>query len=181
MSLSPEEIRHVSISHSIRGYDRRETDRLLARIADSFESVWHQRTDLYAEVKRLEAELQDAGRLEQLQKEEIADLQERVNDLEPTIATLRHEVERLEAARETLLADRERAQAEQGELRKSLLEQAQQEVAHERALMAMKHKKLSEFLLAALKDVEQTSTNGSANVHDLGELEALRDELSSTE
>jgi cell division septum initiation protein DivIVA len=181
MSLSPEEIRHVSISHSIRGYDRRETDQLLARIADSFESVWHQRTDLYAEVKRLEAELQDAGRLEQLQKQEIANLQERLKDLEPAVATLRDEVERLEAARETLLADHEHAQVEQDELRKSLFEQAQQEVAHERALMAMKHKKLSEFLLAALKDVEQTSTNGSANVHDLAELEALRDELSSTE
>jgi hypothetical protein len=54
-------------------------------------------------------------------------------------------------------------------------------VAHEKELMAMKHRKLSEFLLATLKDVEQASTNGSANVHDLAELEALRDELSSTE
>jgi hypothetical protein len=80
-----------------------------------------------------------------------------------------------------LLADRERAQAEQHELRNSLLEQAQQEVAHERGLIAMKHKKLSEFLLAALKDVEQASTNGSASARDLAELEALRDELSSTE
>jgi cell division septum initiation protein DivIVA len=181
MSLSPEEIRHVSISHSIRGYDRRETDQLLATIAASFESVWHQRTNLYAEVKRLEAELQDAGRLEQLQKQQIADLQERLKDLEPTIATLREEIERLEAAREALLADRERARAEQSTLRSSLVEQAQQEVAHERALMDMKHKKLSEFLLAALKDVEQASTNGSANVHDLAEWEALRDELSSTD
>jgi cell division septum initiation protein DivIVA len=181
MSLSPEEIRHVSISHSLRGYDRRETDHLLATIAASFESVWHQRTNLYAEVKRLEAELQDAGRLEQLQKQEIADLQERLKDLETTIATGREEIERLEAAREALLADRERAQAEQSTLRRSLVEQAQQEVAHEKALMDMKHKKLSEFLLAALKDVEQASTNGSANVHDLAELEALRDELSSTD
>jgi len=181
MSLSPEEIRHVSISHSIRGYDRRETDQLLATIAASFESVWHQRTDLYAEVKRLEAELQDAGRIEELQKEQIANLHQRLKDLEPAVATLRDEVERLEAARETLLAERERARAEQSTLRSSLVEQAQQEVAHERALMEMKHKKLSEFLLAALKDVEQTSTNGSASAHDLAELEALRDELSSTE
>jgi cell division septum initiation protein DivIVA len=181
MSLSPEEIRHVSISHSIRGYDRRETDQLLARIADSFESVWHQRTDLYAEVKRLEAELQDAGRLDKLRKEEIAGLRERLRDLEPSIATLRDEIKRLEAAREALIAERERAQAEQSNVRSRLLEQAQQEVAHEKELMAMKHRKLSEFLLATLKDVEQASTNGSANIHDLAELEALRDELSSTE
>jgi cell division septum initiation protein DivIVA len=181
MTLSPEEIRHVSISHSLRGYDRRETDQLLATIAESFESVWHQRTDLYAEVKRLEAKLQDADRLERLQKEEITNLQERLKSQGATIATLREEAERMETDREALLAERERARAEQDELRGGLLEEAQQEVAREKALMAMKHKKLSEFLLAALEDVEQASTNGTANVHDLAELEALRDELSSTE
>jgi cell division septum initiation protein DivIVA len=181
MSLSPEEIRHVSISRGVRGYDRQETDQLLATIAESFESVWHQRTDLYAEVTRLRTEVQAAGRLERLQKEEIANLQERLKHQEATIATLREESERMETDREALLAERERARAEQGELRSSLLKEAQQEVAREKTLMAMKHKKLSEFLLAALKEVEQASTNGSANAHDLVELEALHDALSSTE
>jgi cell division septum initiation protein DivIVA len=181
MPLSPEEIRHVSISRSVRGYDRRETDQLLATIAESFESVWHQRTDLYAEVKRLQVELQDAGQLEQLQKEEIANLQERLRDLGSTIATLREEVERMETAREALLAERERARAEHGALRSSQLEEAQQEVARERALVAAKHKKLSEFLLTVLEEVEQASANGPAVAHDLAELEALRAALSSTE
>jgi cell division septum initiation protein DivIVA len=180
MPLSPEEIRHVSISRSVRGYDRRETDQLLATIAESFESVWHQRTDLYAEVKRLQVELQDAGQLEQL-REEIANLQERLRDLGSTIATLREEVERMETAREALLAERERARAEHGALRSSQLEEAQQEVAREKALVAAKHKKLSEFLLTVLEEVEQASANGPADAHDLAELEALRAALSSTE
>ena len=181
MTLSPEEIRHLSISHSVRGYDRRETDRLLATIADSFESVWHQRTELHAELKRLQSEVQDARRLGQLHKEEIENLQQRMKDGEATIANLREEAARMNADREALLAERQRAKVEQDELRSSLLDEAQQQVAREKALMATKHKKLSEFLLAALEEVEQAATNGSADTRDLAELEVLRNALTGTE
>jgi vacuolar-type H+-ATPase subunit H len=55
------------------------------------------------------------------------------------------------------------------------------ELARERAQMAEKSKKLSEFLTNALEEVERASANGAASPPDLGELEALRDELRSTE
>jgi cell division septum initiation protein DivIVA len=181
MTLSPEEIRHLSISRSVRGYDRRETDRLLAAIADSFESVWHQRTELYAEVKRLQADVQDARRLEQVHEEEIANLQKRLKHGEATIANLREEAARLKADREALLAERKRATAEHDELRNSLLEEAQQQVAREKALMATKHKKLSEFLLAALEEVERAATNGSTDARDVAELEVFRNAWTGTE
>ena len=59
--------------------------------------------------------------------------------------------------------------------------QVEAELAREQAHMAEKSKKLSEFLTNALEGVERASANGAASAHDLGELEALRDELSSTE
>ena len=59
--------------------------------------------------------------------------------------------------------------------------QVEAELAREQAHMAEKSKKLSEFLTNALEEVERASANGAASAHDLGELEALRDELRSTE
>jgi regulator of replication initiation timing len=100
---------------------------------------------------------------------------------EATIANLRKEAARMKADREALLAEHQRAKVEQDELRSSLVDEAQQQVAREKALMATKHKKLSEFLLAALEEVEQAATNGSADARDLAELEALRNALTGTE
>jgi len=55
------------------------------------------------------------------------------------------------------------------------------ELAREETQMAEKSKKLSEFLSNALEEVERASANGRASAHDLDELEALREELRSTE
>lgn len=58
------------------------------------------------------------------------------------------------------------------------LEGAMQEVAREQALMAVKRKRLSEFLLTALEEIERASANGSANIRGLQE---LSDKLRSTD
>jgi IS30 family transposase len=55
------------------------------------------------------------------------------------------------------------------------------ELARQQAHMAEKSKKLSEFLTSTLEEVERSSVNGSASAPDLGELEALREELRGTE
>ena len=55
------------------------------------------------------------------------------------------------------------------------------ELAREQADVAEKGKRLSEFLASTLAEVERATANGSASSRDLAELEALRDELSSTE
>jgi cell division initiation protein len=57
MSLTPVEIRHVKLGRGLFGYDRTETDRLLADIVTSFEQVWRERADLRDEMEELEAEL----------------------------------------------------------------------------------------------------------------------------
>lgn len=55
------------------------------------------------------------------------------------------------------------------------------ELAREQARLAERSERLSEFLANALEEVEQASANGSTVSTDLGELEALRDELRGTE
>jgi cell division initiation protein len=57
MSLTPVEIRHVSLGRRPFGYDRKATDRLLADIVASFEQVWRERADLRDEIEEIENEL----------------------------------------------------------------------------------------------------------------------------
>jgi hypothetical protein len=59
--------------------------------------------------------------------------------------------------------------------------QVEAELAHEQARMAARSKKLSDFLAHALEEVERPSANGSTSAQDLAELEALREELQSSE
>ena len=46
MALTPVEIRHLTPSTGFMGYNRTQTDSLLAEIAASFEDVWRERADL---------------------------------------------------------------------------------------------------------------------------------------
>jgi hypothetical protein len=55
------------------------------------------------------------------------------------------------------------------------------ELAQEQARMAERSKRLSDFLMSALEEVERTSANGSPSAQDLAELELLREELQSGE
>jgi cell division initiation protein len=66
MSLTPVEIRHQSLPRRLLGYDRKETDDLLAEVAASFEHVWRERADLRDELEELESELARQKELEQV-------------------------------------------------------------------------------------------------------------------
>lgn len=57
MAMTPVEIRHVQLGHSLRGYKRELVDRLLTDVADSFEDVWRERADLADKVEQLELDL----------------------------------------------------------------------------------------------------------------------------
>jgi cell division initiation protein len=57
MSLTPVEIRHVKMGRRLFGYDRDETDDLLADVVTSFEQVWRERADLRDELEAVESEL----------------------------------------------------------------------------------------------------------------------------
>jgi cell division initiation protein len=65
MSLTPVEIRHVTLPRRFLGYERSGVDRLLSDIAASFEDVWRERADLRDEIERLDGELQRQRQIEE--------------------------------------------------------------------------------------------------------------------
>jgi cell division initiation protein len=67
MPLTPVEIRHLVLRRTfLRGYRRRDVDRLLTDIADSFEDVWRERADLADRLDELETETTKHRELEAL-------------------------------------------------------------------------------------------------------------------
>lgn len=66
MALTPVEIRHLTPSTGLIGYNRTQTDNLLAEIATSFEDVWRERADLADKVEQLESDLVRYRELEAL-------------------------------------------------------------------------------------------------------------------
>ena len=81
MSLTPVEIRHVKLGRRLGGYDRRATDALLVRIAESFEDVWRERADLRDEIERLEGELARFRELEVLLRNTLVSAERSADEL----------------------------------------------------------------------------------------------------
>jgi cell division initiation protein len=61
--IAPSEIQNTKLSAALRGYDREETDTVLAQIKTSYERVWDEREELRAEVMRLQAQARENGQL----------------------------------------------------------------------------------------------------------------------
>jgi cell division initiation protein len=57
--IAPSEIQNTKLSAALRGYDREETDALLAQVKASYERVWEEREELRAEVMRLQAQARE--------------------------------------------------------------------------------------------------------------------------
>jgi cell division initiation protein len=66
MALTPVEIRHITLSRSLLGYNRGGVDKLLEDIVDSFEQVWRERADFADKIDRLEEDLVRYRELETL-------------------------------------------------------------------------------------------------------------------
>jgi cell division initiation protein len=66
MALTPVEIRHIKLSHSLFGYSRGVIDKLLEDIIESFEQVWRERADLADKIERVEEDLVRYRELETL-------------------------------------------------------------------------------------------------------------------
>jgi cell division initiation protein len=66
MALTPVEIRHITLSRSLLGYNRGVVDKLLEDIVDSFEQVWRERADFADKIDRLEEDLVRYRELETL-------------------------------------------------------------------------------------------------------------------
>src|SRR4026208_2051143 len=81
MSLTPVEIRHITLPRRPLGYERRATDELLADVAASFEHVWRERADLRDELEELESELARQKELEQALRNTLLSAERMADDM----------------------------------------------------------------------------------------------------
>jgi cell division initiation protein len=117
MTLTPVEIRHVSLGRRPFGYDKNGTDDLLDRIVESYEGVWRERADLREELERMQAELARFKELEVLLRNTLVSAERSAEDIRGQArreADLILEEARAKARETTVAAEteRERVKAE---------------------------------------------------------------------
>ena len=81
MSLTPVEIRHVSLPRRPLGYGREPVDNLLDEIVRSFEAVWRDRADLRDELERLEGEVARYKELDVLLRNSLVSAERAADEL----------------------------------------------------------------------------------------------------
>lgn len=114
--VTPDEIRHIQLNRSLRGYDIAEVDRLLEEVASDFGELVSERDDLRERVARLEKGLEEYNEIEHLMREALVSAQRTADDLrdrtqrecEELLTNARQEADRISGR-----ATEERARAEQ--------------------------------------------------------------------
>lgn len=81
MTLTPVEIRHVTIGRRPLGYDRDAVDALLEQIVESYEHAWRERADLREELERMEGELARFKELEVLLRNTLVSAERSADDI----------------------------------------------------------------------------------------------------
>jgi cell division initiation protein len=61
--IAPNEIQTSNLSTSMRGYDRAETDAMLEQVKSSYQRVWSEREELRTEVLKLQEQARENDRL----------------------------------------------------------------------------------------------------------------------
>ena len=129
--MNPEEIRHIQLERTLRGYDPKAVDTLLQELASSFEELSRERGELRERVTKLEKELEDQGQLQHLMSDALLSAQRAADDLrartqqecDAMLASARAEAEQLSARgreeRERTETELHRLQAAERELRAS--------------------------------------------------------------
>jgi cell division initiation protein len=110
MFLTPVEIQHQPLRGRRGSYRREDVDRLLERVASSYEQVWLERDRLQERVEQLEREFRSSRELERLLRDGLVAAQRTADEL------------RAEAARES-----EAVVAEARQMAEDLLGEAQRE------------------------------------------------------
>src|SRR4051794_33101467 len=81
MSLTPVEIRHITVGRSLFGYNRGAVDKLVEDVIESFEHVWRERADLVDKVEHLEQELVRHRELETLLRKTLVSAERAAQEL----------------------------------------------------------------------------------------------------
>ena len=129
MTLTPVEIRHVTLGRRLLGYDRGATEDLLERIVESYEAVWRERADLVEELERMEGEIARFRELEVLLRNTLVSAERSADDirgqarreadlvLEEARAKARETTVAAEAERERVKAEIRRLRSLEGDMR----------------------------------------------------------------
>jgi cell division initiation protein len=144
MSLTPVEIRHVTLPRRPLGYERSGVDRLLADIATSFEDVWRDRADLRDEMERLESELARQREIEEALRNTLLSAERMADEL------------RARAHREAdLIVEEARAKAREiAAIAESEQERTREEIRRLRTLETDVRAEFRGFLASALDRLE---------------------------
>ena len=143
--IAPDAVRNASLTRRLRGYDRDETDNLLARIAESYTQVYAERARLSEEVVTLSSERQarDAHARAELESlgEQLRERDRRIAELETMVKRFEEEeglkeLEGRDRLREELLRVRRMQQEAETHAREHSEHVAARFALRERALVA---------------------------------------------
>lgn len=81
MALTPVEIRHLELKRGLFGYRRSVVHRMMDDIAESFESVWRERSQLAERVEELETEVSRHVELEGLLRSTLVSAERAAHDM----------------------------------------------------------------------------------------------------
>jgi cell division initiation protein len=81
MSLTPVELRHISLGRALFGYSRTAVDKLLDDVVESFENVWRERADLSDKIEHLEEDLVRHRELETLLRKTLVSAERAAQEL----------------------------------------------------------------------------------------------------
>jgi cell division initiation protein len=81
MSLTPVEVRHLSLRRGLFGYRRSDVNREIEHVADSFEEVWRERAELTERVHTLETEVARHVELESLLRSTLVSAERAAHDM----------------------------------------------------------------------------------------------------
>jgi cell division initiation protein len=84
MALTPVEIRHIQLKRGLFGYRKASVHRMMDDIADSFENVWRERSQLVERVEELETEVTRHVELEGLLRSTLVSAERASQDLKET-------------------------------------------------------------------------------------------------
>ncbi|HSK15214.1 MAG TPA: DivIVA domain-containing protein [Gaiellaceae bacterium] len=150
MSLTPVEIRHVTLRRRLFGYEREAVDRLLEEVAVSFEGVWRDRADVRDEIERLESELRRQREIEEALRNTLLSAERMADELR---ARAHQESDLIvEEARARAREIAASAEAEQ--------ERAHAEIRRVRGLETEVRAEYRAFLVAALERLDGESHRG---------------------
>ncbi len=81
MALTPVEVRHIQLRRGLFGYRKAAVHRMMDDIADSFETVWRERSQLVERVEELETEVTRHVELEGLLRSTLVSAERASQDL----------------------------------------------------------------------------------------------------